>query len=270
MCKSLIDERALCELREYITRECESGRMSQKRCRHILEVEKMAQRLADIYLPEHKDALRAAALLHDLTKEFSAEEHMAIFEKYSIKLSEADAVTPKVWHAMSAAAIIPERFCAFATDEIVGAVRWHTTGHAGMTLCEKLGLDKEYYSVAIPLGATINMDGAATTITVMALTAAFSQGVEVNILLAILLSVVATLGACGASGVAGGSLLLIPMACSLLGIGQDVAMQMVGVGFIIGVIQDSVETALNSSGDVIFCATAEFKEWQKQGKELPF
>ncbi|MBQ3164715.1 MAG: serine/threonine transporter SstT [Lachnospiraceae bacterium] len=139
-----------------------------------------------------------------------------------------------------------------------------------MTLCEKLGLDKEYYSVAIPLGATINMDGAATTITVMALTAAFSQGVEVNILLAILLSVVATLGACGASGVAGGSLLLIPMACSLLGIGQDIAMQMVGVGFIIGVIQDSVETALNSSGDVIFCATAEFKEWQKQGKELPF
>ena len=139
-----------------------------------------------------------------------------------------------------------------------------------MTLCEKLGLDKEYYSVAIPLGATINMDGAATTITVMALTAAFSQGVEVNILLAIILSVVATLGACGASGVAGGSLLLIPMACSLLGIGQDVAMQMVGVGFIIGVIQDSVETALNSSGDVIFCATAEFKEWQKQGKELPF
>lgn len=139
-----------------------------------------------------------------------------------------------------------------------------------MTLCEKLGLDKEYYSVAIPLGATINMDGAATTITVMALTAAFSQGVEVNILLAILLSIVATLGACGASGVAGGSLLLIPMACSLLGIGQDVAMQMVGVGFIIGVIQDSVETALNSSGDVIFCATAEFKEWQKKGRELPF
>ena len=139
-----------------------------------------------------------------------------------------------------------------------------------MTLCEKLGLDKEYYSVAIPLGATINMDGAATTITVMALTAAFSQGVDVNIIIAILLSIVATLGACGASGVAGGSLLLIPMACSLLGVGQDIAMQMVGVGFIIGVIQDSVETALNSSGDVLFCATAEFKEWKKQGKELPF
>ena len=139
-----------------------------------------------------------------------------------------------------------------------------------MSLCEKLGLDREYYSVSIPLGATINMDGAAITITIMSLAAAFSQGVEVNIVLAILLSFVATLGACGASGVAGGSLLLIPMACSLLGIGQDVAMQVVGVGFIIGVVQDSLETAINSAGDVIFCATAEFCEWKKQGKELPF
>jgi len=139
-----------------------------------------------------------------------------------------------------------------------------------MALCEKLGLDKEYYSVSIPLGATINMDGAAITITVMSLAAAFSQGIEVNIIIAILLSFVATLGACGASGVAGGSLLLIPMACSLLGVGQDIAMQMVGVGFIIGVVQDSLETALNSSGDVLFCATAEFREWQKEGKKLPF
>jgi len=139
-----------------------------------------------------------------------------------------------------------------------------------MRLCEKLGLDREYYSVSIPLGATINMDGAAITITVMSLAAAFSQGIEVNIVLAILLSFVATLGACGASGVAGGSLLLIPMACSLLGVGQDIAMQVVAVGFIIGVVQDSLETAINSAGDVIFCATAEFKEWQKQGKELPF
>ena len=139
-----------------------------------------------------------------------------------------------------------------------------------MSLCEKLGLDREYYSVAIPLGATINMDGAAITITVMALTAAFSQGISVNILIAILLSFVATLGACGASGVAGGSLLLIPMACSLLGVGHDIAMQMVGVGFIIGVVQDSLETAINSSGDVIFCATAEFIDWKKQGKKLPF
>ena len=139
-----------------------------------------------------------------------------------------------------------------------------------MTLCDKLGLDKEYYSVAIPLCATINMDGAAITITIMALAAAFSQGISVNIIIAILLSFVATLGACGASGVAGGSLLLIPMACSLLGVGHDVAMQMVGVGFIVGVVQDSLETAINSSGDVIFCATAEFMDWKKQGKKLPF
>lgn len=139
-----------------------------------------------------------------------------------------------------------------------------------MALCEKLGLDKEYYSVSIPLGATINMDGAAITITVMSLAAAFSQGIQVNILLAILLSFVATLGACGASGVAGGSLLLIPMACSLLGIGQDIAMQVVAVGFIIGVVQDSLETAINSSGDVIFAATAEYKERLKKGEEIPF
>ncbi len=139
-----------------------------------------------------------------------------------------------------------------------------------MSLCERLGLDKEHYSVSIPLGATINMDGAAITITVMALAAAFSQGIEVNFFLAILLSFVATLGACGASGVAGGSLLLIPMACSLLGVNADIAMQVVGVGFIIGVVQDSLETAINSSGDVLFCATAEFCEWKKEGKELPF
>ena len=139
-----------------------------------------------------------------------------------------------------------------------------------MQLCDKLGLDKEHYSVAIPLGATINMDGAAVTITVMSLTAAFSQGIEVNFVLSIILSFVATLGACGASGVAGGSLLLIPMACSLLGVGQDIAMQMVGVGFIVGVVQDSLETAINSSGDVIFCATAEYREQLKQGKKLWF
>lgn len=139
-----------------------------------------------------------------------------------------------------------------------------------MALCEKLGLDKEYYSVSIPLGATINMDGAAITITVMSLAAAFSQGISVNIIIAILLSFVATLGACGASGVTGGSLLLIPMACSLLGVGNDIAMQVVGVGFIIGVVQDSLETAINSSGDVIFAATAEYKERLKKGEEIHF
>ena len=139
-----------------------------------------------------------------------------------------------------------------------------------MKLCERLGLDKEYYSVAIPLGATINMDGAAITITIMSLAAAFTMGIQVNPVIAILLSLVATLGACGASGVAGGSLLLIPMACALLNVPQDIAMQVVAVGFIIGVVQDSLETAINSSGDVIFCATAEFKEWQKQGRAVDF
>ena len=139
-----------------------------------------------------------------------------------------------------------------------------------MSLCEKLGLDREYYSVAIPLGATINMDGAAITITIMSLAAANSQGIQVNFFLAILLAFVATLGACGASGVAGGSLLLIPMACSLLGVGQDVAMQMVAVGFIIGVVQDSLETAINSAGDVIFCATAEYRERIKRGEKIDF
>lgn len=132
-----------------------------------------------------------------------------------------------------------------------------------MALCEKLKLDKEFYSVSIPLGATINMDGAAITITIMSLAAAFSSGVHVNIIIALILSVVATLGACGASGVAGGSLLLIPMACSLLGVSQDVAMQMVSIGFIIGIVQDSVETALNSSSDVLITATAEYMQKNK-------
>ena len=136
-----------------------------------------------------------------------------------------------------------------------------------MKLCESLGLDREYYSVSIPLGATINMDGAAITIAVMSLAAAHSQGIEVNFLIAIILSFVATLGACGASGVAGGSLLLIPMACSLLGVGSDIAMQVVGVGFIIGVVQDSLETAINSSGDALFTATAEFCERIKRGEK---
>lgn len=139
-----------------------------------------------------------------------------------------------------------------------------------MNLCEKLGLDKDFYSVSIPLGATINMDGAAITITVMALTVAHTMGIVVDIPTAFILAIIATLGACGASGVAGGSLLLIPLACSLFGIGNDVAMQAVAVGFIIGVVQDSLETAINSSGDVIFAATAEFMDWQKEGKKLPF
>ncbi len=138
-----------------------------------------------------------------------------------------------------------------------------------MALCEKLDLDKDIYSVSIPLGATINMDGAAITITIMTLAAANTLGMQVSVPAAILLSIMSALGACGASGVAGGSLLLIPMACSLFGISNDVAMQVVGVGFIIGVIQDSVETALNSAGDVEFAATAEYHQWRKQGRALP-
>ena len=125
-----------------------------------------------------------------------------------------------------------------------------------MALCEKLNLHEDTYSVSIPLGATINMGGAAITITVLTLAAAHTLGIQVDLLTALLLSVVAAVSACGASGVAGGSLLLIPLACSLFGISNDVAMQVVAVGFIIGVVQDAAETALNSSTDVIFTAAA--------------
>lgn len=123
-----------------------------------------------------------------------------------------------------------------------------------MNLCEKLKLDEDTYSVSIPLGATINMAGAAITITVLTLAAVQTMGIEVDMMTALLLSIVASVSACGASGVAGGSLLLIPLACGLFGISNDVAMQVVAVGFIIGVIQDSAETALNSSTDVVFTA----------------
>ena len=129
-----------------------------------------------------------------------------------------------------------------------------------MQLCKKMGIDEDFYSVSIPLGATVNMNGAAVTITVMTLAVASTVGISVSLSTGILLSIVATLGACGASGIAGGSLLLIPLACSFLGIGNDIAMQAVAVGFIIGVVQDSVETALNSSADVFFTAIAEQRE----------
>ena len=133
-----------------------------------------------------------------------------------------------------------------------------------MALCKKLGLDEDFYSVSIPLGATINMDGAAVTITVMTMAVAHTMGIDVTFMSAVFLSIIATLGACGTSGVAGGSLLLVPMACSFFGIGNDVAMQAVAIGFIIGVVQDSVETALNSSGDVFFTATAEYYDRMKK------
>ena len=138
-----------------------------------------------------------------------------------------------------------------------------------MALCKRLELDREFYSVSIPLGATINMSGAAITITVMTLATVHTLGIPVTMSSALVVCLLATLGACGTSGVAGGSLLLIPLACAPFGISSDVAMQVVAVGFIIGVIQDSLETALNSSTDVIFTATAEYAAWKKQGRPLP-
>ena len=137
-----------------------------------------------------------------------------------------------------------------------------------MTLCEDLGLDRDTYSVSIPLGATINMAGAAVTISVLTLAAVHTLGIPVDFGTALILSILAAISACGASGVAGGSLLLIPLAASLFGIPNDVAMQIVGVGFIIGVLQDSFETALNSSTDVLFTAAAEFAERRKQGIKI--
>lgn len=137
-----------------------------------------------------------------------------------------------------------------------------------MSLCEKLDLDKDTYSISIPLGATINMAGAAVTISVLTLAAVHTLGIQVDIGTALILSVLSAVCACGASGVAGGSLLLIPLACSLFGIPNDIAMQVVGVGFIVGVLQDSCETALNSSTDVLFTASAEFAKRRKNGEKV--
>ena len=129
-----------------------------------------------------------------------------------------------------------------------------------MDLCKRLRLDPDFYSISIPLGATINMSGAAITIAVLSLATAYTMGISVDLPTALLLCLISTIGACGASGVAGGSLLLIPVACSSFGIDSDIAMQVVGIGFIIGVLQDSCETALNSSSDVLFTATAAFSQ----------
>ena len=139
-----------------------------------------------------------------------------------------------------------------------------------MELCKKLGLDEDNYSVSIPLGATVNMAGAAITITTMSLAAVHTLGIAVDLPTMLILSVLACVAAAGTSGVAGGSLMLIPLACSLFGISNDIAMQVVGIGFIIGVIQDSCETALNSSTDALFTAAAEIRLWKKNGKALPF
>lgn len=138
-----------------------------------------------------------------------------------------------------------------------------------MELCKSLGLDEDEYSVSIPLGATVNMAGAAITITIMSLAAVHTLGMDVDFLTMFVLSILASVSAAGTSGIAGGSLMLIPLACSLFGISNDIAMQVVGIGFIIGVVQDSCETALNSSTDVLFTASAEFRQWKKQGKQLP-
>lgn len=132
-----------------------------------------------------------------------------------------------------------------------------------LQLCEDLGLNPDTYSVSIPLGSTINMAGAAVTINILTLAAVTTLGIEVDFATALILSVVSAISACGASGIAGGSLLLVPVACSLFGISNDLAMQVVGVGFIVGVIQDSCETALNSSTDVLFTAVAEKSRWNK-------
>lgn len=139
-----------------------------------------------------------------------------------------------------------------------------------MNLCDRLGLDRDFYSISIPLGAAINMEGAAITITVMTLTVCHTMGISVPLPIAAVLCIISTLAACGASGVAGGSLMLVPMACSMFGIGTDVAMQAVAVGFIIGVIQDSCETALNSSSDALFSATAEYYDRMKDGEPVNF
>ena len=132
-----------------------------------------------------------------------------------------------------------------------------------LQLCKDLGLNPDTYSVSIPLGSTINMAGAAVTINVLTLAAVTTLGIQVDFATALILSVVSAISACGASGIAGGSLLLVPVACSLFGISNDLAMQVVGVGFIVGVIQDSCETALNSSTDVLFTVVAEKSRWKK-------
>lgn len=186
-------------------------------------------------------------------------------------------------------------FVAFVTDPIISAVATRRNPYplvftclresgitaffsrssaanipVNMQLCERLGLDRDFFSISIPLGSTINMEGAAVTITVMTLAVCHTMGISVPLPITIVLCIISTVGACGASGVAGGSLLLIPMACSLFGIGADVSMQAVAVGFIIGVIQDSCETALNSAGDALFSATAEYHDRMKKGEPVNY
>ena len=156
---------------------------------------------------------------------------------------------PLVWKCISTSGV-----AAFFTRSSAANIP------VNMALAKELGIDPDTYTVTVPLGATINMSGAAITISIMTLAAVHTLGIAVDFPTALLLSVLSAIGACGASGVAGGSLLLIPMACSLFGISNDIAMQVVGVGFIIGVLQDSTETALNSSTDILFTAAADFAQ----------
>ena len=137
-----------------------------------------------------------------------------------------------------------------------------------MQLCERLGIDRDFFSISIPLGSTINTNGAAITITIMTIVTCYTLGIPVPFSIALVLCVVSTLAACGASGIVGGSLLLIPLACSLFGISQDISMQVVAVGFVISVVQDSFETALNSSCDVFFTAVTEYYYRAKNGEQV--
>ena len=137
-----------------------------------------------------------------------------------------------------------------------------------MQLCERLGLDRDFFSISIPLGSTINTNGAAITITIMTIVTCYTLGIPVPFSIALVLCVVSTLAACGASGIVGGSLLLIPLACSLFGISQDISMQVVAVGFVISVVQESFETALNSSCDVFFTAVTEYYYRAKNGEQV--
>lgn len=162
---------------------------------------------------------------------------------------------PLVWRCLRVSGVT-----AFFTRSSVANIP------VNMKLCRDLNLNPETYSVSIPLGATINMAGAAITINTLTLAAVHTLGIQVDFATAFVLSIVAAISACGASGVAGGSLLLIPVACSLFGISNDLAMQVVSVGFVIGVIQDSCETALNSSTDVLFTAVAEMRNWPKENR----
>lgn len=139
-----------------------------------------------------------------------------------------------------------------------------------MQLCERLGLDRDFFSISIPLGSTINTNGAAITITIMTIVTCYTLGIPVPFSIALVLCVVSTLAACGASGIVGGSLLLIPLACSLFGISPDISMQVVAVGFVISVVQDSFETALNSSCDVFFTAVTEYYYRAKNGEQVDF